>query len=360
MARADAFQPFDATAHWDAATQRLVVTGIMDEAPDVKTFTFRPERPGWFRYLPGQFITLELPVPGEPLMRTYTLSSSPSRPHAISVTVKAQKDSLGTRWMFNNLKPGSHLRAYGPAGDFTHHRHIASRYLFISAGSGITPMMSMLRWMADCEPNADVMFLNCARRPDELIFRRELEFLASRMPGLSLGLLVEERPPLHGWAGASGRIDSARLTMLAPDFRGREVFCCGPDPFMSSVRTILEQNGFAMAHYHQESFGTAPKQEEPAAAVPSIQPDVSHTIRFLKSGIEAQCAPGKTILETARKARVRIPAACEAGLCGTCKITKRSGDVLMDHNGGILDDEIAEGFILACCSKPQSDLEIDA
>src|SRR5690606_29477907 len=137
--------------------------------------------------------TLELPVGDEPLMRTYTLSSSPSRPFSISVTVKAQAASVGTRWMFDNLKPGDTLRAYGPAGDFSLHEHPAAKYLFLSAGSGVTPMMSMLRWLSDCAPWTDVAFVNCARRPEEIIFRKELDLIGNRMPGLTPGFLIGER-----------------------------------------------------------------------------------------------------------------------------------------------------------------------
>ena len=158
------YRHLDQMAPWNDRLQVLEVIGVTDEAPDVKTFTFRSDNQTWFRYKPGQFVTLELPTPDGPLMRTYTLSSSPSRPFSIAVTVKAQAGSIGTRWMFDNLKPGSHVKAYGPAGDFSLHSHPAAKYLFISAGSGVTPMMSMLRWLNDCAPWTDVGFVNCARR----------------------------------------------------------------------------------------------------------------------------------------------------------------------------------------------------
>lgn len=156
----------DEMSPWSDRLHHLEVIGIADEAPGVKTFTFRSDPDRWFRYRPGQFVTLELPADGGPLLHTYTLSSSPSRPFSIAVTVKAQADSVGTRWMFQHLRVGARIRAYGPAGQFTHVAHPAARYLFLSAGSGITPMMSMLRWMADCAPDSDVAFVTVARRPD--------------------------------------------------------------------------------------------------------------------------------------------------------------------------------------------------
>jgi len=356
------YRQLDEMVPWNDRLQMLEVIGVVDEAPQVKTFTFRSDNQTWFRYKPGQFVTLELPTTDGPLMRTYTLSSSPSRPFSIAVTVKAQADSLGTRWMFDSLKPGVRIKAFGPTGDFSHHNHPAPKYLFVSAGSGITPMMSMLRWLNDCAPWTDVSFVNCARRPEEIIFRKELELLGTQMPGLSLGFLIEERSSSReSWFGHMGRIDAVRLPLLSPDFHEREIFCCGPDPFMRAVRGMLEAAGFDMAFYHQESFGAPPVEVIPAPTADGAGVvETQLPIRFAGSNVDGKCLAGQTVLQAARASGVRISAACEFGLCGTCRIRKISGEVEMSHNGGILDDEIAEGFILACCSKPLTALEIEA
>jgi ferredoxin-NADP reductase len=369
MGAVPAARPLDEMAPWNSARQMLVCTGVIDEAPDVKTFTFAVEGGGWFRYRPGQFLTVELRAQGGDLHRTYTISSSPSRPYSISITIKAQPNSLGTRWMFENVRPGSRIRAYGPSGHFTLNHDPAldpaKKYLFISAGSGITPMISMLRWLADCAPSTSVTFINSARRPEDIIFRDELELLARRMPNLSLGFLPENRSGITPWAGLMGRIDPRKLAMLAPDFLDREVFCCGPDPFMKAVSNIVHAEGFDMARYHQESFGATALTE---TAQKPANDDTEETagegsrlqVSFIGSGEEVTCAPGQTVLQAARAAGVRIAAACESGLCGTCKVRKRAGDVEMAHNGGISEREIAEGFILACCSKPVSAVQIEA
>ncbi|TWH00622.1 ferredoxin-NADP reductase [Mesorhizobium sp. J18] len=367
MTELSLYRHLDEMTPWDDRLQVLEVVGIADEAPEVKTFTFRSDNQTWFRYKPGQFVTLELPTDDGPVLRTYTLSSSPSRPFSIAVTAKAQAGSIGTRWMFDNLKPGMHVKAYGPAGDFSLHNSPAAKYLFLSAGSGITPMMSMLRWLNDCAPWTDVAFVNCARRPEEIIFRKELELLGSRMPGLSLGFLIEERSNRETWFGHMGRIDAIRLPLLAPDFREREIFCCGPDPFMRAVREMLQASGFDMAHYHQESFGAppvdlvpAPFSEIAADDLPTEVAAASQPVRFSLSEVDGTCFEGQTVLQAARTSGVRISAACEFGLCGTCKIRKLAGEVEMSHNGGILDDEIAEGYILACCSRPLGPIEVEA
>lgn len=351
----------DEMAPWSDELQALEVIAVANETPDVKTFTFRSDNQTWFRYRPGQFITLELPCDPEPLFRTYTLASSPSRPFSLSITAKAQSDSVGTRWMFENLKPGMLVRAYGPSGNFSIHHHPAAKYLFISAGSGVTPMMSMLRWLNDCAPWTDVAFVNCARSPEDVIFRKELELTCNRMSALSIDFMVEQRSGPEKAFGHRGRLDAVRLPLLVPDFNEREIFCCGPETFMEAVRRMLVGAGFDMTHYHQESFGPS-KSEAIGAAIETVVETTAENavpIVFTQSGIETVCLPDQTVLQAARAAGVRIPAACEFGLCGTCKVLKRKGEIKMEHNGGILDHEIEEGYILACCSHPVEPTEID-
>ncbi|MCO5731085.1 hybrid-cluster NAD(P)-dependent oxidoreductase [Rhizobium sp. SSA_523] len=343
---------------WSDRLHRLECVAWTPEGPDVMTFTFKPDQPGhWFRYLPGQFITLELPIGPEPLLRTYTLSSTPSRPYTLAVTVKAQADSIGTRWMLNNLKPGMTIRAIGPLGDFSYVKHPGEKYLFISAGSGITPMMSMSRDMADRQPDSQIAFLHCARSPDDIIFRWELEYLARYLPHFQVGFIVEQVGRSQLWSGLRGYIDKAKIALLAPDFLDRTVFCCGPEPFMATVRQSLSGAGFDMARYHEETFQPA----APAVPASDGSADASaHAIRFALSGKEARCDAGFTILQSARAAGVRIGAACESGLCGTCRVLLVKGEVEMNHNGGILDEEIEEGYVLACCSRPRTDVEVEA
>ncbi|MDQ0455048.1 hybrid-cluster NAD(P)-dependent oxidoreductase [Rhizobium paknamense] len=353
------YKHVDEMRPWSDKEHLLECVAWTPEAPGVMTFTFKPDRPEhWFRYLPGQFVTLELPVGPEPVLRTYTLSSSPSRPYTVAVTVKAQADSIGTRWMFDHLKPGMKIKAFGPLGDFSYVKHPGEKYLFISAGSGITPMMSMTRDMADRQPDSDIAFIHCARTPDDIIFRWELEYKARYLPHFQLGFIVEDLQRSQLWTGLKGRIDKAKIALLAPDFLDRTVFCCGPEPFMATVRESLAGAGFDMSRYNEESF----KPAAPEAPVFINEEGVEAKplkVSFTMAGKTATCEPGFTVLQAARSVGVRIGAACESGLCGTCKVMKISGEVEMNHNGGILDDEIEEGYILACCSRPKGDVEVE-
>ena len=360
MAGLDGYKHVDEMRPWNDRVHLLECVAWTPEAPDVMTFTFRADQPGhWFRYQPGQFVTLELPVGPEPVLRTYTLSSSPSRPYTIAVTVKAQKDSIGTRWMFDHLKPGMKIRAIGPVGDFSYVRHPGAKYLFISAGSGVTPMMSMIRDLGDRAPDTDIAFIHCARSPNDIVFRWELEYKARYMSHFSLGFIVEQLDRTQLWSGLKGWIDKAKVALLAPDFLDRTVFCCGPEPFMRTVREALAGAGFDMANYHEETFQpVAPELPISIAEASSDEKPVHVT--FAMAGKQVLSEPGYTILQAARANGVRIAAACESGICGTCRVMKLSGEVEMHHNGGILDDEIDEGYILACCSRPKGDVTVEA
>lgn len=341
------------TAAWKDS-EPLECVMVVPEAPNVATFAFRAPSGAWFDYLPGQFLTLELPVPGGSVWRTYTISSSPSRPLSISVTVKAQPGSVAGRWMLDNLKPGMKIKAVGPAGIFSTLNHPAPKHLFISAGSGITPVMSMAMYLWDLGAAPDVVLINCARRPSEIIFRERLEHMACRVPGLKLRFVVKEPDPYRVWTGYEGAFNQLMLGLMAPDYLEREVFCCGPESFMQSVRDMLNALGFDMARYHQESFQAPVATEADAPVIEDVVPDAATEaeITFESSGVTMACAQTDTVLLVARAAGLNIPSGCTFGLCGTCKIKKTAGEVHMVHNGGISDEDIAEGYILACCSNP--------
>lgn len=345
--------PLPVRAIW-SDDELLECVSVLPEVPNTATFTFRAPSGALFDFLPGQFLTLELPVPGGPIHRTYTISSSPSRPRSITITAKAQEDSIGTRWMIDNLKPGVRLKAIGPAGLFSNLPQPAEKYLFISAGSGITPMMSMTTFMFDLGTEPDIVFVNCARRPSEIIFRERLEHMASRVPGIDLKWVVETPDRYTPWTGYQGQFNQLMLGLMAPDYLERDVYCCGPEPFMQAVREALQGLGYDMDRYHQESFH-APA--ETAADVPEIDDvvpddDTRAEVTFATSGVTVKVAETETILAAAKANGLNIPSGCTFGVCGTCKVKKTSGDVHMVHNGGISEDDIAEGYILACCSNP--------
>src|SRR6266446_5446013 len=238
---------------------------VIDETRDVKTFRFVADPPKLFRYYPGQFVTFEIPIDGNIVRRSYTISATPSRPHAVSVTVKRVENGQISNWLHDNLNVGSTLFLNGPNGTFTCIPDDAGPYLFLSGGSGITPVMSMSRWLCDTTPDADILFLHFARSPDDLIFAHELQLMERNLPGFRCQFVCSQAGEGSGWTGPTGRISPELLTQLVPDLKSRSVYLCGPVPFMEAARGMLEQLGFDMTRFHQEIFGGVPRRDPSAA-----------------------------------------------------------------------------------------------
>lgn len=354
---------------WSSDTdEHLRCVHVRQETHDVKTFVLAADTPRLFRYLPGQFITLELEIDGNKVNRCYTLSSTPTRPDLVSITVKRVPGGLVSNWLHDHLQPGMRVGTLGAAGEFTCFTAPAPQYLFISGGSGITPLMSMLRALHDLGSDADVVFVHCARTPADLLFPEELNMMARNMPRLRLAMVCDHHTPGSAYAGHLGRMDAARLAHIAPDFLQRDVYTCGPAPFMAAIQSLLASGGYDMARYRQESFnfGTLASPAMGDAVSVADSPATGRTdeapvfeISLTKSGQSFTCHSHQTVLQAATQAGIRLPSSCSSGACGTCKTRKLSGSVEMKHAGGIRQREIDQGWILLCCSRPGSDLSLD-
>lgn len=347
---------------WDCdQNNTLVCCQVRQETHDVKSFFFRPPKPGLFHFLPGQFITLELPIDGATVHRSYTISSSPTRPHTISITVKRKVGGLVSNWLHDNIKFGSRLSVLAPAGEFTCALAPADKYLFLSGGSGITPLMSMSRAFHELAEDRDIAFVHSARSPDDIIFRNELELMAFNQSHFRSAFICEKVGAEQQANVISGFLDFNTLQLTTPDFLEREVFTCGPEAYMAAVRAMLEKAGFDMQHYHEESFNFADlglTETQPEANAGAVSGE-SFAVELTSSKATIQCAPNQFVLNAAHAAGFRLPSACSKGLCGTCKSKLISGKVDMKHGGGIRPREIEQGLFLPCCSKPLSNLVIE-
>jgi ferredoxin-NADP reductase len=332
---------------------------VRQETHDVKTFVLAADGPRSFRYLPGQFITLELDIAGSKINRCYTLSSTPTRPDLVSITVKRVPGGTVSNWLHDNLRPGMSLGVIGPAGEFSCFKAPAQRYLFLSGGSGVTPLMSMTRALHDLGSDADIVFVHCARTPADVLFPEELTLMARNMAQLRLATVCEQHTAGSAYAGHIGRMDAARLAHIAPDFLQRDVYTCGPAPFMAAVRQLLATAGYDMQRYREESFSFADLEAAPAPQETAEGGASTYRIQLQKMGQSFSCRSDQTILQAATAAGFRLPSSCSSGLCGTCKTKKISGQVEMKHAGGIRPREIDQGWILPCCSKPVSDVALD-
>ncbi len=343
---------------WDSAEDDvLVCRQVRQETHDVKTFVFSPATPGIFRFTPGQFLTFTFEIDGQPVSRCYTISSAPTRPDRATITVKRVAGGPVSNWLHDTLKPGSIVKALGPMGSFTSFAHPARKYLFLSGGSGITPLMSMARAYHDLGETPDIVFIHSARTPADIIFREELGLMARHAAQFRFAPICEADAPGEAWPGYRGRISLPLLRLIAPDFFEREILTCGPSLYMAAVRGLLGEAGFDMAHYHEESFAfeemLAEETAEPVTGATAFR------VEFAKSGRVVACDAGTTILAAARSAGLKLPSSCTKGICGTCKSGLTSGKVDMKHGGGIRQREIDRGQILICCSKPLTDLVID-
>nr|WP_314559322.1 hybrid-cluster NAD(P)-dependent oxidoreductase [uncultured Pseudomonas sp.] len=346
-------------AAWSSAEQKtLECCAIRVETADVKTFVFRCPDFVALAFEPGQFITLSLTMDGQRLSRCYTLSSTPTRPFSLAITVKRVPGGPVSNWLHDHLEVGSRLQAFGPAGIFTPVGHPVRRLLYLSAGSGVTPLMAMTRAAFDLGSNPDIAFVHSARTPRDIIFRDELAHLQATQPGLRVFAICEAPGAEVDWQGPLGRLDLPLLERLVPDFREREVFICGPQGYMDAVQRTLQEGGFDLAHFHQESF-TIGSPAAPAETAPTSVGEALFTVTLARSGKVFSMAADQTVLSAARRAGAIVPSSCGQGLCGTCKTALLEGQVEMRHAGGIRQREIDRGLRLLCCSRPTSNLVLD-
>jgi len=351
---------------WPSSEKRsLVCVSVTAETADVKTFGLCTEDGSLISFEPGQFITVDVDTGVEKVSRCYTISSPPTRPFSLSITVKRVANGEVSNWLHDHLSVGDRLNAYGPSGAFTTTVAQAEKLLFLSAGSGVTPLMSMVRAASDLAVDRDVVFVHSARTPEDIIFRNEICHLSKRLPRLKVLNVVEGVGKEPEWNGQVGRLNLEMLKSYVPDFADREVFICGPGGYMSSIKDTLAHEGFDMSRYHSENFDLS--AETPDARGPDQQQELSGAdgggaelaIRLARAGMTFYAWPGETVLAAAKRAGVAIASSCSQGICGTCIARLLEGTVDMQHAGGIRQREIDKGLRLLCCSTPTSDLVLD-
>jgi ferredoxin-NADP reductase len=335
------------------APLRLRLVGVRPETHDVKTFVFRPED-GPLAYAAGQALTLRLPFEGDGLYRTFSIATPPGRADTIEMTIKAHASGRATRWMHDRLSVGAVIEANPPRGRFTIESRQTDRLAFVSAGSGASPLMAMLRHLADTGAVRDVVWLHAARTPADVLFGAELAELQRAHPALRVAVTVSRAAP--GWFGLTGRLSRRLVSVAIPDFGRREVYCCGPAGFMTEARLIHAAEGGDKTLFHVEHFGPEPTTDAEAPRPSGQGAEPAFVIRLGDKQFEA--ARGESILAAATRQKVVIPCGCASGMCGTCRLSLIEGQVEMRHDGGLSDEEEQQGYILACSTRPASDLTL--
>ena len=362
---------------WHGQASRLFVTDIFQETRDVYTFRFQGNPLVRFVYWPGQFATLVLNINGQKVLRSYTISSTPTRPYVLEITVKRVPGGLVSNWLADNLKVGDEIQIAGPKGKFCLvPGQIPRKVLFLSGGSGVTPLMSMTRWLCDVSANVNVKFFNSIRSPKDFIFQKELEHLTAQYRMFEPIICTSSREFDENWQGLEGRISREIIQQIAPDLHERHIFMCGPEGFMEAVKNMLKELNFNIANLHLESFGgvrtakanksTPPSQlihrGSPIAPTPPAKKasEETFTVTFARSALQIKGESEKPLLDLAEENDIDLDYGCRSGSCGDCRVRLLEGTVDQETDEGLGDEEREAGYILTCVSTPTSDCKLDA
>jgi ring-1,2-phenylacetyl-CoA epoxidase subunit PaaE len=345
-----------------AAVERLT-----DDAVAV-TFAVPEELAEDYRFAPGQHLTLRCQLAGDDVRRNYSICS-PATSGDLRIGVKRLPGGVFSNFAFERLRPGDVVEVMTPSGRFTVPLEPgqARHYCAIAAGSGITPVLSILATALEVEPESRATLVYGNRTSRSVMFLEELEDLKDRHLGRFQLLHVLSRENREAEL-LNGRIDEAKLKVLldtlVPPETVDEWFLCGPSEMIDVARNALLERGVEPAHVHRELFhvGPAPPRggPEPDAAAGTAEVTVLLDGRASTFPLSPS---GETILDATLAVRSDAPYACKNGMCGTCRAKVLEGSAAMDHNFALEDEELAAGFVLACQSHPTSDrvtLDFDA
>lgn len=340
----------------------LTITDIRRETPDTVSVAFGipAELATDYSFQSGQYLTLRATVDGEDIRRSYSLSSAPFEKEW-RVAVKQIKDGKFSTFVNEKLEVGQTLEVMTPTGNFHLHSSPTHKksYVLFAAGSGITPIISITKSILNEEPQSDVTLFYGNKGFASIIFREEIEALKNKyMDRLRVIHILSRESP--GNSIQKGRIDAEKIKKLYAAFLANttidEVFVCGPEEMIHSVRENLEQHVSDVKNIHFELFttGTATKEiNTETSSKASIAAHVKVIIDGDTLEMEMESA-GETILDAAFKAGGDLPFACKGGVCCTCKAKILEGTATMDVNYALEPDEVEAGYILTCQAHPTS------
>ena len=351
------------------ATQfhQLEVKDIRKETADCISVSFiiPPQLKETFAFTHGQNITIKKIIDGEELRRSYSICSSPLD-NELRIAVKKVTGGKFSAWASNHLKKGSVLEILSPTGKFYTDLNAASKknYLAFAAGSGITPLLSIIKTTLLTEPGSHFMLVYGNKSRASIIFKEELEALKnkfiSRFNVVHILSREKAETPLN-----DGRIDAEKCGKIFQhliDIKNcDEFFLCGPGEMIFCVKDFLEEKGIDKKKMHFELF-TVPGQR--MAAVNSFEPAVGKNAETKTSEVTIKSNGvsfnfnlsyyGETILNAGLRLGADLPFACKGGVCATCRAKLLAGQVSMDNNYALQSDEIQNGYILTCQSHPRS------
>jgi stearoyl-CoA 9-desaturase NADPH oxidoreductase len=324
---------------WSTQELRGRIECVTPETDEAVTILIKPGWQ-WPGHQPGQYLRIGVVVDGVHHWRAYSLTSDPGRPDGcISITPKLVQEGRVSPFFVREAKPGAIVRLGGVEGTFTLPDPLPERLLFVSAGSGITPVMSMLRHLERCEHLGDVVHLHSARTEGDAIFGDQLRRLDAGHAGYRLDLRL---------TGEQGRLAPEHFEQLCPDWAEREAFVCGPAEMLDAMEAHWERDG-DRARLHMERF-------QPIIGAGDAEQGEGGTIVFTQSDLKATSDGSQPILVAGEEAGGTLPFGCRMGICHTCVGKLCSGKV-RDLRTGEVSGSPGE-VVRTCVNAPEGDVEI--
>jgi ferredoxin-NADP reductase/DMSO/TMAO reductase YedYZ heme-binding membrane subunit len=328
---------------------RVRLTKVHRDTNDAVTLTFSPLSGKTLQSKPGQFLTFNWVVSGQTLPRSYSISSAPSRVGSFDITVK--KQGIVSTFLNESVREGLTVVANGPYGRFVFDLAEHRAPVFFAGGSGITPILSMLRHIEETSPECDVTLFYTSRDEHQIIFKADLDRLAARWTKFRFVPIIT-RPSVE-WAGERGELTKEMVLKTLPAVEDKTFFLCGPTGFMTAVSGILTSFGVGANQIHQERFTPSAVAYAPGESVPC-------TVEFTRSRKRLECNSTETLLSVAERNGVDIPASCRIGQCGTCATRVLAGEVQMESDEGLSPALRAEGFSLLCVGRARGMVSLEA
>jgi ferredoxin-NADP reductase len=323
---------------WSQRELRGRVEEVVRETDDAATLVIRP---GWgwrYDHRPGQYVGIGVQVNGKFQWRSYSVSSPPRRRgRTISITVRAMPEGKLSAHLVNGLEPGTIVRLALPEGDFVLPDPPPAKMLFLVGGSGVTPVMAMLRTMDRRQAMPDVVMHYSSPTEDRMIFRDELARLEEKNDGLTVHRLHTD---------VDGMLELADLDTICPDWRQRETWACGPGPMLDAIEEHFESAGL-QERLHLERFSLKLGGDGGEGG----------TITFRTSNKTAEADGATTVLEAGEEAGVGMPFGCRMGICHTCTLTLVDGTIRDLRNGDEFDQPNEQ--VQTCVTVPVGDCTFD-
>lgn len=341
----------------------LKVREVVRETPDTVSIYFEQPEP-YLDYKPGQFLTVVMDVEGKEQRRSYSLCTSPFVDAFPGISVKKVPNGIFSNFLNEKVFPGKTLNVVKPMGNFTTEFHSKNRrhFFLIAGGSGITPIMGLLKSVLVNEPQSRVTLIYASRNEEQIIFKNQLELLEKGNPDRLKTIHVLSQPSAE-WTGLSGRISKEMLHELFAQAeyepRYEEVyFMCGPDGIMETAQHVLAELKVEKERIHRESFFSAAAHQAHEDALKGISNGIltrEVTIELEGETHVVTVPPGKTVLEAGLESGLNMPYSCQSGLCTACRGRVLQGQVKMDEDAGLSEKELAAGYVLCCVSRPLTD-----